>query len=163
MISLPMSAPAAVPDEEGEGEVVAPTDTCEMMLCTTKQKKRKGVRGPESLTCQILLTVVTSLVRCHTVGPVESLWRRLSSGTATRTNDTLRKRRICSSQQSATNGAFAVIRCALCAERWFASFVLDPTGISVNTQIRRRVTVRRATRYAVLRRCTLSKVSWNVV
>ena len=34
-----------VPDEEGEGEEVEPTDACEMMLCTTKQKKRKGVRG----------------------------------------------------------------------------------------------------------------------
>jgi hypothetical protein len=43
MIPMPMSAPAAVPDEEGEGEVVAPKDSCEMMLCTTKQKKRKGV------------------------------------------------------------------------------------------------------------------------
>ena len=43
MVSMPMSAPAAVPDEEGESEEVEPTDACEMMLCTTKQKKRKGV------------------------------------------------------------------------------------------------------------------------
>eukprot|EP00038_Savillea_parva_P006808 m.166005 g.166005 ORF g.166005 m.166005 type:complete len:584 (+) comp12635_c0_seq1:336-2087(+) len=50
MVSMPMSAPAAVPHEEGEGEVVQPTDSCEMMLCTTKQKKRKGV--PYCGTCR---------------------------------------------------------------------------------------------------------------
>mmetsp|Transcript_34796 Transcript_34796/g.104864 ORF Transcript_34796/g.104864 Transcript_34796/m.104864 type:complete len:569 (-) Transcript_34796:72-1778(-) len=50
MVSMPMSAPAPVPHEEGEGEVVAPKDSCEMMLCTTKQKKRKGV--PYCGTCR---------------------------------------------------------------------------------------------------------------
>eukprot|EP00040_Diaphanoeca_grandis_P005014 m.30970 g.30970 ORF g.30970 m.30970 type:complete len:438 (+) comp16374_c0_seq1:257-1570(+) len=51
MVSLPMAAPAPVPQDMGDDpESPASKDMCEMMFCTTKQKKRKGV--PYCGTCR---------------------------------------------------------------------------------------------------------------
>jgi len=50
MVQMPMAAPAAVPDEDQAVDTLQPKDVCEMLLCTTKQKKRKGV--PYCGTCR---------------------------------------------------------------------------------------------------------------
>eukprot|EP00039_Didymoeca_costata_P031516 m.35131 g.35131 ORF g.35131 m.35131 type:complete len:486 (-) comp8839_c0_seq2:955-2412(-) len=51
MASLPLSAPAPVPRHDKEqAQKLAPKEVCEMMLCSTKQKKRKGM--PYCGTCR---------------------------------------------------------------------------------------------------------------
>ena len=50
MIAMPMAAPAAVPEENENMTLASPKDACEMLFCTTKQKKRKGV--PYCGTCR---------------------------------------------------------------------------------------------------------------
>eukprot|EP00040_Diaphanoeca_grandis_P030298 m.178843 g.178843 ORF g.178843 m.178843 type:complete len:631 (+) comp31953_c2_seq19:315-2207(+) len=50
MVSLPMAAPAAVPNDTETADITSPKDACEMLFCTTKQKKRKGV--PYCGTCR---------------------------------------------------------------------------------------------------------------
>lgn len=50
MFAMPMAAPAAVPEENENTTLASPKDACEMLFCTTKQKKRKGV--PYCGTCR---------------------------------------------------------------------------------------------------------------